>query len=101
MADQDDLRSVAGKALADPQFRQKLLNDPEAAIKEAGIQLNEEELKALKEMDRGQFEQGLSEVDQRLTMSCWGRAAKEIAPVPIPDKSGSETTPVPIPKMWG
>ena len=43
MATQEDLRAVAGKAIADPAFRQKLLDDPEAAVKEAGIDEGAEE----------------------------------------------------------
>ena len=73
MATQDDLRTVAGKAVADPEFRQKLIGDPEAAVKEAGIDLTDEEIQALKAMDKEQFEQGLAELDQRLTMECWGQ----------------------------
>ena len=74
MATQEDLRAVAGKALAEPEFRQKLLDDPAAAVKEAGIQLSDEQMKALKEMDRDQFNQGLEEIDARLTMACWGKS---------------------------
>jgi hypothetical protein len=73
VAEQDDLRAVAGKALADPEFRQKLLDDPEAAVKEAGIDLSGEQMKALKEMDKDQFEKGLEDIEGRLTMGCWGR----------------------------
>ena len=68
MATQDDLRTVAGKAVVDLEFRQKLLDDPEEAVKEAGIKLTDDQMKALKEMDKEQFEQGLSELDERLTM---------------------------------
>jgi hypothetical protein len=99
MADKEVLHAVASKALADPQFRQKLLDDPETALEEAGIELDEEQVKALKEMDREQLEQGLGELDQRLSMGCWSRNV-QTAPVPIPDKSGSEGLPVPIPKIW-
>ena len=67
MSDQGDLRTVAGKAVADPEFRQKLLDDPEAAVKEAGIELSGDQMKALKEMDKEQFKLGLSELDERLT----------------------------------
>ena len=74
MSDQDDLRTVAGKAVADPEFREKLLDDPEAAVNEAGIELTEEQMKALKEMDKEQLEQGLSDLDERLTMGCWTRS---------------------------
>ncbi len=74
MATQEDLRAVAGKALADPDFRQKLLDNPEAAVKEAGFTLDPEQMKALKEMDKKQLEAGLTDLDQRLTMACWGKA---------------------------
>jgi hypothetical protein len=75
MAAQDDLSVVAGKAVADPAFRQRLLDDPEAAIKEAGIHLTPEQVKALKSMDKAQLEKGLSDLDQRLTMACWAKGA--------------------------
>ena len=71
MATQDDLRTVAGKAVADPEFREKLLDDPEAAVKEAGIDLTDEQMKALKEMDKEQLKEGSAELDERLTMGCW------------------------------
>ena len=86
MATQEDLRTVAGKALADPEFRQKLIDDPEAALQEAGIQLSEEQMKALKEMDKEQFDAGLAELDERLTMGCWGHVGKPTVPVPIPTR---------------
>ena len=41
------------------------------SLKEAGIELTPEQIQALKEVDREQFEQGLSELDERLTMGCW------------------------------
>jgi len=74
MAEQDDLRTVAGKALADPVFRQKLIEDPEAAVKAAGIDLTPEQMKALKDMDKAELEKGLTDLDSRLTMACWGKA---------------------------
>jgi Ribosomally synthesized peptide prototyped by Frankia Franean1_4349. len=74
MAEQDDLRAVAGKALADPEFRQKLLDNPEAAVKEAGFQLSPDQLAALNNMDKAELEKGLVDLDQRLTMACWGKA---------------------------
>jgi len=79
MANQDDLRTVAGKALADLEFRQRLLDDPEAAVNEAGIDLTDDQMKAIKEMDKEQFERGLSELDERLTMGCWSRSLAVIA----------------------
>ena len=74
MTTQDELRTIAGKALADTAFRAKLLADPEAAVKEAGIELTSEQLTALKEMDKEELERGLTELDGRLTMACWGKS---------------------------
>jgi len=74
MASQEDLRAVAGKAIADPDFRQKLLDDPEAAVKSAGIELSADQMKALKDMDKAELEKGLLDIDERLTMACWGQA---------------------------
>ena len=89
MANQDDLRAIAGKALADPDFRQKLVADPEAAVKEAGIELTADQIQALKEMDKEQFEEGISDLDERLTMSCWSRSVGEVVPLPLPGDSSS------------
>ena len=74
MAEKDELRTIAGKALADPAFREKLLADPEAAVKEAGFDLTPEQLEALKGMDREQFDAAMADLDERLTMGCWGKA---------------------------
>ena len=80
MGSTEDLRSVAGKALADPAFREKLLADPEGAVKEVGIELTAEQLEALKNMDREQFEEGLADLDERLTMGCWGHIPSRPSP---------------------
>jgi hypothetical protein len=82
MAEVDDLRAVAGKALADEDFRQKLMDDPEAAVNEAGFDLSGEQMKALKEMDKEQFEGALEELDQRLTMGCWTKGVQVTVPGP-------------------
>ncbi|MBL7161169.1 MAG: Franean1_4349 family RiPP [Anaerolineales bacterium] len=74
MASKEDLRTIAGKALADPDFRQKLLDDAEAAVAEAGMELTPEQMKAIKEMDKEKLEAGLADLDQRLTMGCWGKS---------------------------
>ena len=73
MAGTDDLRGIAGKALSDLEFRKRLLEDPETAVKEAGFELSGEQMKVLKEMDKETFEGGLEELDTRLTMGCWGK----------------------------
>jgi hypothetical protein len=70
---QDELHIIAGKALADPEFREKLLTDPETAVVEAGIELTPAQMEALKGMDREQFNAAMEELDERLTMACWAR----------------------------
>ncbi len=75
MATQDELHSLAGKALAEPDFRKKLMDDPEEAIKETGVELTPEQMQALKQMDKNQLDAELTELEQRLSMcspGCWG-----------------------------
>ncbi|WP_129629988.1 Franean1_4349 family RiPP [Candidatus Oscillochloris fontis] len=38
-----DLERLIGKAVIDPDFRKKLLGNPDEAIKEAGLSLSDEE----------------------------------------------------------
>ncbi len=38
-----DLERLIGKAVIDPDFRKKLLDNPDEAIKEAGLSLTDEE----------------------------------------------------------
>ena len=42
-----NLEQIVGKAILDKSFRAALLENPEAALKEAGIDLSAEELKSL------------------------------------------------------
>jgi hypothetical protein len=76
MAEKDDLRGVAGKALSDLDFRKKLMEDPESAVKEAGFDLSGEQMKALKSMDKKAFEGSMEELDKRLTMGCWTKGVQ-------------------------
>lgn len=46
-----DLERLIGRAVLDPQFREKLFTDPEKAVREAGFDLTEEELAQLKSID--------------------------------------------------
>lgn len=43
-----DLERLAGRAVMDKAFRDKLLADPEGAVKEAGFKLTPEEISNLK-----------------------------------------------------
>ena len=44
----DDFHKLLGRALTDDQFRTKLQKNPEAALKEAGIEPSPEKVAALK-----------------------------------------------------
>ena len=46
-----DLERLIGRAVLDPRFRESLFADPEKAIREAGFDLSNEEMAALKTID--------------------------------------------------
>jgi hypothetical protein len=46
-----DLERLIGRAVLDARFRESLFADPEKAIQEAGFELSDEEMAALKEID--------------------------------------------------
>ena len=46
-----DLERLIGRAVLDPKFRESLFADPEKAIREAGFDLSDEEMDALKRID--------------------------------------------------
>ena len=51
MATQKEMHQLIGHAVADADFRASLVEDPEKALKEAGYDLTEEQLAALKQAD--------------------------------------------------
>lgn len=64
-----DLERLIGRAVTDKAFRDRLLADPEATIKDAGLKLSDEELARLKSaIQKADAEQ----LDQQLgVMSSW------------------------------
>ncbi len=46
-----DIERLIGRAVLDAGFRERLFADPEKAIREAGFDLSDEEMAALKEVD--------------------------------------------------
>ena len=46
-----DLERLIGRAVLDPEFRERLFANPEKTIREAGFALSDEEMAALKEFD--------------------------------------------------
>ncbi len=58
---------VLEKLIGDEEFRTSFFEDPEAALAKAGLELNEEELAALKKIDQTLIDSFLSDVDERLS----------------------------------
>ena len=46
-----DIERLIGRAVLDPDFRERLFAEPEKAIHEAGFDLSDEEMAALKKID--------------------------------------------------
>lgn len=59
--------NVVEKLIGDEGFRKGFFEDPEAALAQAGLELNEEELAALKKVDQKCVDLFLADVDERLS----------------------------------
>jgi hypothetical protein len=68
MATDKELHELLGRAVADAEFRAKLIEDPEKTVKEAGYHLTDEQLAGLKESDLSDFSDALEE---RLSKGGW------------------------------
>lgn len=51
MATQKEIHELIGRIVADPDFRASLTDDPEKAVKDAGYELTDEQMSALKQAD--------------------------------------------------
>jgi Ribosomally synthesized peptide prototyped by Frankia Franean1_4349. len=66
MATEEEMYSMIGRAVVDAEFRKKLMEDPEAAAKEAGYTVSAEQVATLKSAEG----QGLAAVlEDRLPKS--------------------------------
>jgi hypothetical protein len=65
------LEQLIGKAVAEPDFRQQLIDNPESAVQSAGIQLSQEELQAIAGTSREEREQMLSSLGERTSPFCF------------------------------
>jgi hypothetical protein len=64
MATQKEIHELIGRMVADPDFRASLVENPENAAKEAGVDLTEEQMAALKERDLKALR---TDLDERLS----------------------------------
>jgi len=69
MATQKEMHELIGRAVVDAEFRKKLMANPENTVKEAGYDLTDEQLKALKSMN----EKGLALVLDEILPKSLGR----------------------------
>jgi hypothetical protein len=67
----EDVERLVGRAVLDPEFREKFFADPEGAIREAGLELSEEELDRVKQVDREKAKVAVEEM-AALTGQPWG-----------------------------
>ncbi len=61
MATEKEMHELLGRALADEAFRARLLDDPRQAARDAGYDLTEEQLAALKTIDTQTIAEALDE----------------------------------------
>ncbi len=66
------LERFAGKVVVDPGFRLRLIDDPAAALRDAGIELSSGDLQALTGSTRAQREQMLAALQERTAPWAWG-----------------------------
>lgn len=64
-----DFERLVGRAILDPAFREKLLNDPAGTVRDLGFKIDDDELKAIQNAaaDRAGTDQKLDAVGVRGT----------------------------------
>jgi hypothetical protein len=65
-----DLERLIGKAMLDPTFRKRLLDDPETVVQKEGFDLTEKEIASIKAAD-GEKAQALAEQMMEVTAAPW------------------------------
>ena len=64
-AEHPGMEQLIGKAIGEPEFRQQLIDNPEQAVRSAGIQLTQEEMQALTSSSREEREQMMTQLSER------------------------------------
>ena len=63
---------LVGRAIQDPEFRQRLLSDPEGVARDAGWDLSSEQAQALRDLDPQAVEDAIEALLGDLATSKWG-----------------------------
>ena len=67
-----DLERLVGRAVIDKTFRDKLLADPEGAVKDSGLTLSKEEIADLKAgIEQIKIDLTSEQLDQQVVMGGW------------------------------
>ena len=61
MATEKEFHELIGCAIADPEFRTKMVADPKGAAREAGYELTEEQMNRLKALDLASLSETLEQ----------------------------------------
>lgn len=63
---------LVGRAIQDPEFRRRLLSDPETVARDDGWELSEDQVKALRDLDARAVEEAIEALLGDLATSKWG-----------------------------
>jgi hypothetical protein len=61
-----DLERLVGRAILDKAFRQRLLDDPDKAVADAGFKLTPDELDKVRDAARKNAQRGDKQIDEQL-----------------------------------
>lgn len=63
---------LVGRAIQDPDFRRRLLADPESAVKDSGYELDQGQIEALRELDPEAIDEAIEALIGDLDDAKWG-----------------------------
>ena len=67
----EGLETLIGKVVAEPEFRQQMIDDPQTALRNAGITLSPQEMEAVTSTSREEREQMMTQLADRTSPGCW------------------------------
>lgn len=63
---------LVGRAIQDPEFRRRLLSDPEAVVQAEGWELSSAQIQALRDLDPRAVEEAIDALVGDLATAKWG-----------------------------
>lgn len=84
----ENVQTILGRAVTEPEYRELLFSDPGAALE--GYELSEEEMDALKGLEREKFDAVASELEDRISMASSGIGALDPKRMVVRDKIARE-----------